>query len=304
MNIVIGGGLSGLLTGYLTGATVITDSVGGQLSYSFPLGPRILHKTPDTEYLLKDLGVKAEPRIFRIGYLEDGGVYSTPPPGFRERYYKKTRGVPNPSPSSMSDGQNTIIGWDLNEISLIDTLSRRVAHFRGRVLRVVDLVKELVVVDQIEKPRFLNYDKVYSTLPLSTTYRLINLICPYHMVSTGTYFLNMPLRELGELASYAPHYDYIYAAGPEPYHRITFRWPLDEATIEIGSTNYPGGYLALFPRVYVPDCQLINRVGITSIPKTDIQLVGRYAEWDHGVRAHDIVGRFVHGNKQVGEKRD
>jgi hypothetical protein len=301
-SLVLGTGLSGLITGYILGWPVVGRGLGGQQSSSFPLGPRILEKTPDTEWLLGRLGIEATPREFRIGYYSpdlDNPWVDNPPSYFRAEYYKKTRGTDDVTLSSMSGGRNSIIGWDLNELNLVSRLLSRVPVIPQLVLKVETYpVKRLLLgnkqsvdgMDVLVPERVLYPDNIINTIPLPIFLRLMNLD------EVALEFKALPTMFV-EVVSLEPlfEYDYGYISTPTiPVHRITKISPQKYVLECRGDKGYNPVELGIHNTVYnrhkiVPDCQIVQSKCVQEY--AGVKMIGRYAEWDHSVKLEDVIRR-------------
>ncbi len=296
--IILGGGIAGLLCGYKLKLPVITVDLGGQLNTSFPLGPRILEKTEETDQLLEELCIDAKPREYHIGYYSDR-LYSRPPEGFREKYYLKTRGRSNPSSSSMSSNRNVIIGYDLDEIDLLSQLIPRCKIIRRRIGEINDLekyirldpMKKIIQTEDSEEPSYWSYNTLISTIPL---YNYIGLTGHYiNLQALDTYFFYVETN-----VDATRGFDYIYIANEGPIHRVTrieqnryvfestSGWALSCLGVEPG--YMPSGSLLDYDCVRY--CQIVDSLGVRELNGT--HMVGRYAQWDHGVKIDTILRRL------------
>jgi hypothetical protein len=192
---------------------IIGENIGGQFNEKFKLGPRILkYNNNSKEFITKFLNNKKLSEFF-IGYYYDDKFNNHCNENYRNLYFKKTRGE-NKSfeNSSMSDNNNIILGYDINN---------------NDIFEFYDKVKEQCIIDKILKIDLKNkllktsnnnfkYDKIINTLPVNIFNKLsgINNKVEYER----TYFFKIKKNEI----NYNDIYDYIYF--PEQkfeYHRIT-----------------------------------------------------------------------------------
>ncbi len=291
--VILGGGISGLISGYILNAPVITREVGGQLNHPFPLGPRILEYTEETSWLLDQLGIKRFMKTYHIGYMTKLGVKDSPPEGFRERYYKKTRGLDLPSDSSMSGGRSQIVGWDLESLNLISRLEESIKIIKAYITHIdIDYV-------QCFKPRefednqnlILSGVNLVNTLPLPLFLNLSNPMsrtsrypCSLDLNSLDTYFFKV--RALKDLTQ---GFDYIYIDDPlDPIHRINrineYTFILESRFLDIHKSN-----IHILDTKVIMGSQIIKNGKVKCFNGTT--MIGRYAQWDHSVKIEDVIRR-------------
>lgn len=290
-NYVLGGGHTGLIAGFLTGFTVIAPSIGGSMESSFPLGPRILHNDEYGEYLLDKLRIRTLPKIFKIGYYYKGEMHETMSEEMQQQYFNKTRGKGTPFASVMSGGKNFISGWDMNEIKLLDKLKEKCNIIEDPIERVYLDIKHIVTGHRI-----FQYDNMINTLNIGTFAKLVSLPYRIELQSHPTTFVQIycPTEEF-------QGFDYIYLVDEEtPFHRIT-KIKEGKAVLELR------GALSLkkidemkerFPTLeykIVQGCQIVNSQNISSLE--GIPMIGRYAQWNHSVKANDVIREVFLCNK-------
>jgi hypothetical protein len=309
-NYVIGAGISGLIVGYILGWPVIGKDIGGQMSSPFPLGPRILEECGETVWLISKLGVKLPPaREYKIGYMNQGGfIYDCPEQGFAEAYYAKTRlydprdliWLPN---STMSGGKKYIKGWDLDSIGLVDILAERVDRVPFDVGMIFLGRHSLSLSNGSE----MLYDRLISTIPLPTLDQLVGSplkMSGHTFRSFDTIFVQMTVNDPSPVMGM---FDYVYVANENiPYHRIT---RLQDTTYvyEFRSDRYPGIFKSRHDTDVIPrrkfigkNYQIVNEKKLLRV--LDIDLIGRYAQWDHDIKIEDVIGRAIEYGKQMGSQ--
>lgn len=282
-NIVIGTGLAGLvLTEILKtkGKEVIAlgDTMGGQMNSSFPLGPRILQHSKSVEEFLKHIGIEAEPRLFKVGYLTDEKFTDTVTEEQRQLYYLKTRGNSNINKTTMSEGKTSILGWDLNDINLVDVLyARNKDVLQHYFVHAIDPINNIINND-------LKYTNLFSTIPMPVLLKILGskvdfnsfLLKEVHFTHIKAY-LNM--FEMFD-------FDYVYDVRKDSaINRIT-RVKENEYVIEsIKELDFARilGHKAIKSQI-VHEQKLNEYLGIN--------LVGRYAQFDHSIKTNNIIDRF------------
>lgn len=307
---VIGGGLSGLLCGYLTGNPIIVDPENHRLGYTTHLGPRILHETQDTSWLLRRLGIYEPPNEFRIGiYTERDqvkGVEYVLTSEYRESYYRKTRGQGKVTTSCMSGGMNTIIGWDMKKIRLKETLTEEVMIMPAKVKKIKDgnlyltsrsCQTDYTVYNRLES--ILSYKRVFSTIPLPELNDIAGLGIDHDFSTESTTFVTIKVDKHsfnGLNYLYVPQ-DHIL------FHRINV---VDNNTLILefkGRVKEHNTIESHFEGSSIKDVKFVDQAQILynySYPNEDlfvvggmgIDMVGRYGEWKHSIKADNIIGRF------------
>jgi hypothetical protein len=307
---VLGGGIAGLISGYILGWPIICERPGGQLDSEFPLGPRILEKTKDTEWLLKNLGIKAEPRIFTIGYLiEDNFDYkfidSVPPKGFAEDYYFKTRGIRKTTNSSMSGGRNEIEGWDIYSIGLVNELVKRVGiiplsivSIRHQSMLACEPHYKHLGFDKVNiVDQRIYYKKLINTIPAPSLALLRgNKVRWESFKAYDTTFVKVRTSDI-----LTGDFDYIYISDISyPVHRITKVCP-GEYVLEFRGDRYTYGCVPELRHLSGPprwsrvgsEITLKNAQIVESLPVLghleSITPIGRYAQWNHSVKIEDVI---------------
>jgi hypothetical protein len=280
-NFILGAGIAGLVMAELKrdeGFTVLAEKVGGQMKMPFPLGPRILHQTDKTAAFLKRVGITAEPKVFKCAYIVNGEITNKVTEQQKLQYYLKTRGNNKVNATTMSEGKTSIIGWDINEINLVDVLYERnkgnIEYFK---LEHVDAKNKLLNYK-------LKYNSLISTIPLDILTRLVN---GYF----GDPKLNLKKREvhfhLCELENEFD-YDYLYNIDDPAITRMT---KVQGNKIVVEATKQLDGYFVL--KHIAAKTQLEHELKLKKYH--GIELVGRYAQHDHAVKTNDIIERYYDG---------
>lgn len=290
--LVLGGGHTGLIAGYLTGGKVISNSIRGNLNNEkFPLGPRILEMTKETSSLLKSLDINAEPRVFKVGYIPFGSEspVDEPPVGFKDLYFFKTRGHHSGFSTALSAGKNHITGWDLNEIRLIDILRNRVEVIEGDLNF---LSAEAIVYDKNRLLYPADYDLILSTISRFNFYRIYHgceesqsKLAKLEAYDTTFILVEWPGFDLKD-------YSYVYCADHRVlYHRVT---KIDDRrrVLEVRSDRLGLGIeYSYFPGILgmktIPNCQIRFNVPVEKIDQ--YTMLGRYAQWQHGIKIQHVI---------------
>lgn len=305
MNYVLGSSLTGLLVGYILDCPIIGGDLGGRSKAPFPLGPMILEQTEEAYWLMFRLCITVpEPKKFIVGYYENGEVSITAPDGFKDTYYEKTRGSGTPLPSTMSGGKSVIVGWDVKDLNLLSKLKERVKVLPAEVLSVDTSGRTIHLKD-------LNifYDRLINTVPLPKFMDLAKIpYNPARFKTWGTYFVKGTLETATHpitKALFENVFSYVYVADPiYPFHRVT-RISENELVMEIredrmhSSFCHPALGVSHDTGHLIPDCQMIHTEQ-TYQRVADVDLIGRYAEWDHRMKIEHVIRRAKEYARQMG----
>jgi hypothetical protein len=289
-NYVLGSSLTGMIVANILGWPCIGGDLGGRSKAPFPLGPMILEKTEDTDWFLNRLGIKpGSPKRFNVGYLTTGPIGLEPPEGFREAYYKKTRGIDTPSKSSMNRGRSYLEGWDIKAIDLMGKLAEATSTCLINPV-AVDSTRNLI-------NGIHGYRRLVSTVPLPRLYGL----CGWDEEAVNTFrAFDTQFVYISKSRALRPfmdemtdkELDFVYCAGDQVFHRVT-RLDSDSVVMEVrGDREVPYSLLhgSQYKIYTVKECQIIpNDRTYNCIDGID--LIGRYAQWDHNIKLEDVIRR-------------
>lgn len=290
-NYVLGAGINGLIMGYLLGATVIGTSENNQTKSNFQLGPRILHYDSLAKDLLASLGIKAQPKIFHIGYFDGTTAnlqWVKPSLYWRKKYDAKVRGesfkrsIPKRDPVSL-------VGWDINEIELIGALESKVKII-DHMVDNIDTKQKLIYFSDEE---VIIYDNLINTVKLTDFMKLTGIKDYTGLVARSTAFALVESMLLEQLIG---GYSYSYFAGNTSYNRIT-RIGCGKYVVEIPEDNFTQAiaelaefHLSSFK--IVEECQIISP-SYVNIYIPNVHMVGRYACWNQRLLINDTIERGV-----------
>lgn len=290
MNYILGGGLTGLLLlemPQFKDYTLITNKIGGQLSEaSFNLGPRILHSSDTVIRFLKDIGITTKPKEFKVGYLVGGGVDFFLNTKEKKEYYRKTRGVNGLNKTCLSENKQFIIGWDIGDINLISVLYRRNLE---RIKVMDDIVK--IDVDKKMLNFDIPYENIVSTLDLQLMYKLLG--GDFNVKKKDVYFhyaKKVPDEDLLDMFKL----DYLYCIEAPRINRISTTNNKHYRVIEsnfskINSLQYK------VEKTIKLNSQLITEIKLETL--FGIPLIGRYAQYDHSIKANNIIDKYYKRSK-------
>lgn len=284
---ILGSGLVGLIASYYTGYRVIGDKKGGQFNSKFSLGPRYLHDTRYTRKFLDRFGVRYSSRTIKVGYYLSGKISDTIDDSQRLNYYLKSRGLtldklenPNLKPT-MSSGKNKFSILEFNMEELIEKLP---GIINDRITGInVDRKTMIGSIDNSYK-----YDNLICTIPLTTFYRLLG-------VPSSLKFNSIVFILYSNFKIDLKDYDYLYfidsnmmlnraakcgrniVAETSIRFEEKERWKYSKfgSAIDYGFIKY--GHV----------------IGNSTTPTFNgVRFLGRYAEWNHNQRLHNIIEKF------------
>lgn len=305
---ILGTGLTGLILGYVhkkqgDEVKLYGAVLGGQHHPSqkyFPLGPRILHSvSPLEETFLKELGIDVAPREFKIGYMNEDEIYGKATLHDLVNYNLKTRGNKNPEDSALSGGKSSIIGWDIDEIKLVEVLYAK--------------LKDDIIIESFDcKERIFELynssDKIYCTFAYHKLYEILEGHLDLDKKPTqlrSSTFVRVSCREgLDNFKRFDKRYDYIYdTRGFNKIKRIT-KLKDYSLVIEImvdswqraieEITRFGSGKLEIHElkiiRNIIPSSYHIPSVRIDG--GKPIYLEGRFARLDHAYKVSTTIEEY------------
>jgi len=297
MNIILGGGLAGLITKfYNPDYVVFTKDIGGQFSNKFQLGPRFLHKNIYTSKFVQDVyeafDFNTKTKTINVGYYYDGTVHKECPTDLAVQYYLKSRRIKDADVNIakqgiMSNSQNKYDVFDFDFSLFIKKMTEKY----GNSIKLA-MLKHIHLQDQ----RLYLYDVAYKDIETTCQY--------YQLISTIplNYFLQFAGNELYDKLQYSsiyfcmaenPYvgmYDYVYfPTNEKPYYRATYNdnYVTYEFSDYKAYTKFIGEISALH--------QMTMEIGHVIDLKNEsfsfpfIEFIGRLATWQHKDRLEKVV---------------
>ena len=289
-NIIIGGGIAGLITAfYNKDYMLMSKDFGGQhFATNFPLGPRLVKYTRYTEQLLKDLDIldKISTRKVNVGYYYNNAFYTTVPDELKKEYYRKSRGLvydAEPPESAMSDGETTFEVYNMTISDLIYELILRLALERRLThdpIKSVNVARQRIHSEQ----RSMEYDKLVITVPLPIFQTLAKEYFDNFKDHLSTLMFRPITFILVKTCIFSKPYEYVY-------------YP--EKTIKANRATKFGDHfvLEITGDYSVSNCDNIKKLWMGQIQPPyvetlnvpNVKFIGRYAQWKHNVRISDVI---------------
>jgi hypothetical protein len=289
-NIVLGGGIAGLIYSFYNPDTIlISENIGGQFVAPFQLGPRLIHQDCYTERLLVDLNLYFSTKIktVNVGYFYDGKLTNKNTEKNKREYFKRTRLSSSvPYSSVMSSGKNKYHVYDISEDVLIQTLL-----VNSKSNFVIDSIEKIDLYDHkvhTKKQNIFEYENLISTIPANIFYKLSNL------PQIANLFTSLPTtfrysEKLEDNFPDFPDYDYVYVTDLKySFHRIT---RVENGYVYEINDNLTSGENTLILKTG----QLIQNVFNISVP--NVEFIGRYAKWDHSIKINEVLKQVWNSNR-------
>ena len=289
-NIILGAGVTGLILVELLREErykIYSDNIGGQMASCFPLGPRILHYTEKVEVFLNNIGIYSRPKVFKIGLRIDGVLVKDITLEDRQKYFEKTRSNSDKfSETSMSGGVHYILGWDINEIKLVKILHQRNANrIYNREITSIDSKKKLLNGN-------IEYDKLISTIDLMDMLKILDGGYNYDLSDDKKevfFYLVECKYWLKDEFDNNEKLSYLYDITHPFINRITkinYKQRVIETNIKC--TNF-SKYVII--KEEIKNTQIRKELKINYCK--GIVLEGRYAQYNHNVKANDIIENYM-----------
>ena len=311
-NYILGGGINGIIAAhFMRDYTVISPDIGGQMSVSWA-GPRLLHTHSNNEKLLNSVSYGSfAAKTYKIVYYycekTKGNLWhDTIDAENKLTYWLKSRCLDSdsdselvPAASSMSDGNNTLQAFDIDWARLISLLAESMSS-RWIKAKVTNIDTENKVI-HVENGNKIKYDQILSTIPAPLLFKLTNQKTSQLFEAKPKVFMKVPnSSQFSRILPTIPEgCDYAYIVKTPPaYHRLTkfencviveFTGEEFIEIVEALATRHS------FEQFVQPNAQIIPTKEKIEHPK-DITPLGRYAEWNHGLKIQDVVGWCLANN--------
>ena len=288
--LILGGGLSGLIWSYYNHGTVLTKDVGGQQGFGIDLGPRFLHKTKHTEKLLSDLHLDTDSRTIRIGYFYDGKMHNTCTGEMTRRYYEKSRGIKLTNEKAvMTQGKNSFEAFNIPMSEVLDKLKKmtKCSTVLGEVTGI-DLFKNLISINDED----IYYDKLVSTIPLPIFYKLAGIKATEKFISNEVMFVLVNKKNQHMFDHYVNDYDYTYFLDDSsPFYRMT---KTDNGLVieyrTAGMIPYDKATALDFGQVIVKlNSQIVSNDCTKNMKLNNVRFLGRFGTWNRDYKVDRVT---------------
>ena len=292
-NIILGSGIAGLtIFYYLAESTrtrnlVITNNIASQTNTKFPLGPRFLHQSKDTEALLRRLGFSTKTKEIFIGYKIGDDVRNYASDEFRQQYAMKSRGTSKVEGSFLSGGKPNFTAYDVSQVAIGKSLLNKcleIAKTSERNNIVINDIKNINFKKIVTDKSVYYADNIISTIPLGALLKIVSdQSMKFSLSGSASEVVHFFLtNDKGKDV-----FDYIYSVS-DVWYRKTYAPELDKWVYE---THEPEE----FQKVYAD--KILDKLSLrTQITKSlnlkelgNVKLVGRYAQMNHSIKTENII---------------
>jgi len=310
-NLVIGGGISGLIFCYYNPEFyLITDSLGGLLKQEGKFGVMTLWDTPETRKLLKDLDIEVKPYKAEIRYFFNGKIYEVAPDVLRREYIQKKMGqlahkIDFADLALSTDETNYIPALKVDFDVLMEKLLHEVESRKNYMIATISEIRDdsITLYDMKSPSRIMKYKTLVSTIPaflfwLMWKGRECREVCvpgEFAFSPTTTVSMKAPHKNLislfDEMNGMIPAY--IYYLDNSRFHRFSHSSQGCYAFQFAGEISKEE--IAIYLEVDESDLEYrVEKIGqfVThkgNIPPRNIMFLGRHAQWDYKVKVQDIV---------------
>ena len=299
MNIILGNGISALALSELKPDFLMFSNkrnLGGQMGARFQLGPRILHHSKKVEVFLNKLGIVRDTSNFSVLYVVDDKLVPKLGGKDADTYFAKTRGVSGKNKSCINSSISYFKGYDLEEIGLLNVLkSRNIDKVIEHKILSIDLESKYIWTTS----GGCKYDNLINTLDLEEFLSLVEnprIIEEYKEnlrsnKKNVVFTLVSRKSKYNEIFSYKVN-NFIYFVNSDIINRATF---INEEELVLES-NYKISESWLNTNGLIEEdaiktnSQIIKELKLDKF--LDVELAGRYAQYDHSVKLNDIIERF------------
>ena len=285
--IILGGGISGLILSYFhPDAFVITRDFGGLVAQS-QFNPFMLHYSLSTQQFLNAMKISYHIKLGRFAYYWENDFHSFIPEDLYKEYFKKSRGIEATEiPSYRERSKTTFIYFVLNEKLFIEKLTERIPSKKIYCDDIITIDTQKQIINTLDGSCFC-YKKLYSSLPAWIFDRLLIHEHPMGFKSVPKIFFVRPLRErISEFYQKVATYDYVY-----------FPEELIPGLLRISHIHK--NFIFEFNYQH---CGQIPKKGLTVLsyflyPKTifyipNVEFYGRFAELNENVFVHTTIDRL------------
>lgn len=329
---ILGAGLAGLIWGACHPQSLIIErgSIGGMVHNN--LGPMMIKHTRQSEEFVNSLGMDVMLKEIVVGYTYGLQTpTAVQPQGFKEQYISHSRKLPiseidkSEHKSMMNSAENSFLVIELNMQEFIDAMVDKIGRGGGLIMTgsVTDIScsdNRLSIKSDTGPERRMTYDSLVSTLPMYVLRRLISeegSKCFPHQSELNDYVMHKVFLSLkGIDAAYIREkfagLDFVYSI-PAPLGYVsevsefltrvilTGDDPVLEFTVPINTVVYTKFLSELSPELTAERTEFnISELSYSMIRKNiaikeceGIKMVGRYSQWDHSIRLHDIMAEAM-----------
>lgn len=289
MKIILGGGVTGVISSYYNPEYKIVSRDVGQDSNRF--GPRILKSTDCVELFLERMDLVLKKRNYKCAYISGGKLKEKLSGKEVGKYLEKTRGKEwkSFSNSGLNEGNINVVGYDMVDFYRIIKDSIFIQdRWNNFNISKIDVKNKEIYFSRFKEP--YKYEKIINTLPCNVFNRLIG---KKTKTSNSEIFLYLVKIDDPIFNTAFKIYDFIYYIDEDvPQYRIT---KIDEGYYCIESMKkFKPQKESSFPDIHqdweehkLPYGKIVDSVKPEEVE--DIEHVGRYAKNRQDERLHTVI---------------
>lgn len=294
-NYILGGGPAGLIAAfYNPDYQIIDKNPMGQLNLPFVPGPRILKVDEYSKRFIERLGIEYTTKFIYVGYSPDGTIVEEEATQqFKEDYSKITRGTTKIEASFLSSGENEIeifvtkTGEDLY-YKVFENLTQLLEHrIINKNVEFLSTKRQVLGWEGITTP----YDNVISTININILTKLLGLE-PLNLVALKKHFVQCSYNQERDIEN-SQKFHYVYSTNGiytrKTYFKDYIVYEMCQPYEDISDTPTIHGNKVIKALNNIP-IQINNSIDFRNIQ--GIELVGRFAQWNHSIKANEIIAKY------------
>ena len=281
-NAIIGAGISGCIMAHILKSDYLiierSSKVGGEMSNNI-LGPKMFHKTKETEDFFKDY-IKDSYKVKNITLKDELVVKNDD----LDTYKKKIGySFENSKNSSMSE-------FDALELDLDSFYKDKSILTNANIIKI-DLDKHLIYILSNNEIITIIYTNIISTIDYSLFCNLCGLKNKFDLQKRGVIYANFK-ADYGVYFTFLKDYNFWYNLTDNEFFRCTNL--KDSVTVELFTENYDNlqyqlkkyfRYVEDLKCYYNPNAKIWNnsqqQILYNSLNRTDVYLIGRNSMYNH-----------------------
>lgn len=293
MNYILGGGVAGLISAfYLNDYVIIDQNPLGQLNLPFIPGPRIIKSNENSISFIKKLGIEFQEKKVLVGYTENGHkLLDDLTDQFKKDYSLITRNTDKVESSFLSSSEKEITiltdGTDLFYNKVFEKCYELVADriIKSKVISINTKSKTIQTDNEL-----MDYEHVISTLNLKILTKILNIDNEViNLNCLKKHFVQCSYDNDYDINIASKNYHYIYSTNKQYTRKTYFKdYIVYEMCEENDSSHIESN--KVINRICNVPIQIQNSLDIRNLHGID--LIGRYAQWNHSIKANEIINLY------------
>lgn len=306
--VILGGGAAGLILGTLLKNSIVIDkNPMGQLNTPFIPGPRIFKYSKHVlDFLKKYSDIDFKIKTINIGYIDKFNKEVNLTDEFKKEYSLITRNINIVEKSFLSSGETSIDIFSNGDDSFYSNIFNNLFHkIENRIIKdsveKIDTKNNLIYLLSGE---VIEYDECISTLNLNILLKLIGLKENTFNLSTSfKHFVQCEYVNTNDIEN-RKKYHYMYSTNGEYTRKTYFKdyivYELTQSAVDkynITKKELQKDFLMsicnsnfVLRNIFNLPFQIDQSIDINRIQ--GIHLCGRYAQWNHKIKANEIIEKF------------